>query len=180
LNDDFKKTINRLKKLSRAVDNEAEAIRLRTDAEKNTELLAAMDLMKDGNADKEKLPCYYVPFGRDEKFYGREEILTRIKNSLDPIGGDERCRAFALHGMGGVGKTKIALQYVNSSRSKFDAIFWISADNSIKLTQSFLEISRRLGLSPENDDAQDAVAAMAKVKIWLTETSNTSSSAIPF
>jgi NB-ARC domain len=152
LNDDFK-TINRLKKLSRAVDNEEGVIRLRTDTEKNTELLAAMDLMKDGKADKEKLPCYYISFGRDEKFYGREEILRRIKNALDPIDGDERCRAFALHGMGGVGKTKIALQCVNSSRSKFDAIFWISADNSIKLTQSFLEISRRLGLSPENDDA---------------------------
>lgn len=180
LNDDFKKTINRLKKLSRAVDNEAEAIRLRTDTEKNTELLAAMDLIKDGQAQKGKLPCFYVPFGRDEQFYGREDILARIRKALDPGNGDERCRAFALHGMGGVGKTKIALQYVNSSRSKYDAIFWISADNSIKLTQSFLEISRRLGLSPDNDDAQDAVAAMAKVKAWLTETSTTSSSAVVY
>ena len=175
MSDDFKKTINRLKRLSRAVDNEAEAIRLRTDTEKNTELLAAMDLMKDDKVLKEKLPCFYVPFGRDEQFYGREDILEKVRRALDPRDGDERCRALALHGMGGVGKTKIALQYVNSSRSKFDAIFWISADNSIKLTQSFLEISRRLGLSPDNDDAQDAVAAMAKVKTWLTETSNTSS-----
>lgn len=132
-----------------------------------------MDLMKDGKAQKEKLPCFYVPFGRDEQFYGREDILSWIRKTLDPSDGDERCRAFALHGMGGVGKTKIALQYVNSSRSKYDAIFWISADNSIKLTQSFLEISRRLGLSPDNNDAQDAVAAMAKVKAWLTETSTT-------
>jgi hypothetical protein len=129
--------------------------------------------MKDGKTRKEKLPCFYVPFGRDDQFYGREDILARIRKALDPSDGDERCRAFALHGMGGVGKTKIALQYVNSSRSKYDAIFWISADNSIKLTQSFLEISRRLSLSPDNDDAQDAVAAMAKVKAWLTETSTT-------
>jgi len=178
LNDDFKKTIDRLKKLSRAVDNEAEAIRLRTDTEKNTELLAAMDLMKDTKALKEKLPCYYVPFGRDEQFYGREDILARISKALDPSDGNERCRAFALHGMGGVGKTKIALKYVNSSRSKYDAIFWISADNSIKLTQGFLEISRRLGLSPEDDNAQDAVAAMAKVRNWLTETSNISLNAV--
>jgi hypothetical protein len=175
MNEDFKKTINRLKKLSRAVDNEAEIIRLRTDSERNTELLVAMDMMKDGRAQKEKLPCYYVPFGRDEQFYGREDILTKIKNALDPVDGDPRSRAFALYGMGGVGKTKIALQYVNSSRSKFDAILWISADNSIKLTQSFLEVSRRLGLSPEDDNAQDAVAAMSKVKTWLTETSDSSS-----
>lgn len=171
MNDDFKKTINRLRKLSRAVDNEAEAIRLRSDTEKNSELLAAMDLMKGGKTQKEKLPCYYIPFSRDERFYDREDILAKLRKTLDPIDGDLLSRAFALHGMGGVGKTKIALQYVNSSRSKFDAIFWISADNSIKLTQSFLEISRRLGLSPEDDNAQDAVAAMSKVKTWLTETS---------
>src|ERR1700694_2968662 len=114
LNDDFKKTINRLKKLSRAVDNEAEAIRLRADTKKNTELLAAIDIMKDGKAWKEKLPCFYVPFGRDEQFYGREDVLARIGKALDPSDGSERCRAFALHGMGGVGKTKIALQYVNT------------------------------------------------------------------
>ncbi len=131
-----------------------------------------MDLMKDGKVQKEKLPYYYVPFGRDEQLYGREDILARVRKALDPSDVNDRCRAFALHGMGGVGKTKIALQYVNSSRSKFDAIFWIAADNSIKLTQSFLEVSRRLGLSPDNDDAQDAVAAMAKVRVWLTETSN--------
>jgi hypothetical protein len=178
LNNDFKKTINGLKKLFCAVDSEAETIRFRTDTEKNIEFLAAMDLMKDGNVGKVKLPCYCVPFGIDEKFYGREGILTRIKNALDPIDGDERCRAFALHGMGGVGKTKIAHQYVKSSGRKFDAILWISADSSIKLTQSFLDISRRLGLGLENGDAKDAVAAIAKVKIWLTESSNTFSSAI--
>jgi hypothetical protein len=169
LNDDFKQTIKRLKRLSRIVDSEAEAVRLRTDKDKNTELLAAMEMLKDSTIN-DKLPCYYIPFGINEQFYGRDDILQQVKRALDREEGDRQCKSLVLYGLGGVGKTKTALQYVNNSRDRFDAIFWISADNSIKLMQSFLEVSRRLGLSPENDDAQDAVAAISKVKIWLSET----------
>jgi len=173
LNNDFKQTIKRLKSLSRIVDSEAESLRLQADSEKNVELLAAIDLLKSGNTTKEKLPCYYLPFGIDGQFFGREDIVLKLQEALDPKEGAVGCKSFALYGMGGVGKTKVAMQYVNRSRTKFDAIFWISADNSFKLTQSFLEISRRLGLSPDDDKAEDAVAAISKVKNWLVETSKT-------
>ncbi len=129
-----------------------------------------MEILKDNNSNDVRLPCHYVPFGINERFFGREDILQRVKEVLDPVDGNLRSKSLVLHGLGGVGKTKIALQYVNQSRDRFDAIFWISADNSIKLTQSFLEASRRLGLTPEDSDSQDAVAAMSKVKTWLSET----------
>lgn len=86
-----------------------------------------------------------------------------MKEALDPREGDSQCRVFALYGMGGVGKTKIALQYAHSARNRFDAILWASADNPIKLARSFLEIARLLSLSPVNDSAQDAVAAVSKL-----------------
>lgn len=76
-----------------------------------------------------------------------------------------------LYDLGDVGKTKIALQYVNECRHRFDAILWISADNSVKLTQRFHEASRRLGLTLEKSDNQLAVDALSKVKAWLVETS---------
>lgn len=171
LNADFTQTSKHLKILSRIVDSEADAIRLRVDEKRNVELLGALEIMKDNHTNDERLPCHYVPFGIDEQFFGRDEILGRIKAVLDPpVEGYSRRKSLVLHGLGGVGKTKIALQYVNQSRHRFDAILWISADNSIKLTQSFLEASRRLGLTLEKSDSQDAVAAMSKVKTWLVET----------
>ena len=72
--------------------------------------------------------------------------------------------------MGGVGKTKLALQYVYESRKIYDAILWVSAENSIKMSQSFLGIAQRLKLMPENHEAQDGVVAMSKVKGWLRQT----------
>lgn len=170
LNDDFAQTSKRLKSLSRIVDSEAEAVRLRIDEKGNVELLGAMQIMKDNHTNNERLPCHFIPFGIHEQFFGRGDILQRMKDVLDPVEEGSKRKSLVLHGLGGVGKTKIALQYVNQSRDRFDAILWISADNSIKLTQSFLEASRRLGLTPENSDSQDAVAAMSKVKGWLMET----------
>ena len=164
---DFNQTIKKLKKLSRIVDTKAEEVRLRDDRGRNTELLSAMELMKSTKIS-DVLPCYLVPFGVDEQFHGRLSILENLQSGLHHEKG--ALKVNVLWGMGGVGKTKIALQYVNKCRQDFDAIFWISADNSIKLTQDFLEVSKKLHLSPNVDDAQDAVAAMSKVKTWLATT----------
>lgn len=171
-NNDFQQTIKRLKKLSRMVDTKAEEIRLRGNQGKNTELLSVMELMKTTIIGEDHLPCYLIPFGVDEQFYGRQDILKNVENSLRHENGT--LKSAVLWGMGGVGKTKIALHFVNKFRQEFDAIFWVSADNSIKLTQAYLEISKKLHLSPDVDDAQDAVAAMSKVKTWLCSTSELS------
>ena len=135
---------------------------MRIDEKGNVQLLGAME-------GETAQPCHFIPFGVHERFFGRLDTLQRMKDVLDPIEEGSRPKSLVLHGFGGVGKTRIALQYVNLPRDRFDAILWISADNSIKLTQSFLEASRRLGLPPENSDSQDAVAAMSKVKGWLLE-----------
>ncbi|KAI9794605.1 MAG: hypothetical protein M1816_004492 [Peltula sp. TS41687] len=169
LQGDFGQTIKRLKHLSQSVDMAAEALRLRTDDNRNTELLTVMESFKENKTKDEVLPCYYLPFGINERFYGREVVLKRVHELLDPHEGDFSGRSLTLHGMGGVGKTKIALQYANESRDRFDAIFWISVDTTIKMTQDFVEIAQRLGLMPEQD-LHDTVAATAKVKSWLGET----------
>lgn len=78
------------------------------------------------------------------------------KQSRKPLILDQekQCRSFGLHSMGGVGKTQIALQCANSNRGSFNAILWISADNTIRMAQSFLEVARRLCLFPENEEAR--------------------------
>ncbi|KAF3914334.1 hypothetical protein AA313_de0204576 [Arthrobotrys entomopaga] len=38
------------------------------------------------------------------------------------------------------------------------------------MTQGFLKVSRKLGLTPENDEAQDSIAAKSKVNDWLQQT----------
>ena len=78
--------------------------------------------------------------------------------------------------MGGVGKTQIALHYAADSREHYDSTLWISADNTVRMSQSFGEIALRLGLVDPGEDHEDTMSAMMKVKQWLIETSERSMS----
>ena len=89
-----------MKNLSRIVDSEAEALRLQADSERNTELITTMELMKTNNFKIENLPCYYLPFGSDERFFKREDILQNVEAALDLIEGAFGCKIFALYSMG--------------------------------------------------------------------------------
>ena len=157
--------------MSRTVDSEAEAVRLRTDSARNAELLEAMEQMKaKSNTQESVLPCYYIPFGLQERLLERESIVEELRKALGPIGVIDSHRCVILHGLGGVGKTRIALEYATNARNQFDAIFWISADNMVKLTQGFSEVSRRLSLTRENNEPQDAASTISSVRTWLADT----------
>lgn len=115
------------------------------------------------------LPCFHVPYSLNKRYFERSSELAEIAKILDPELDSPSFRSLAIHGIGGVGKTQTALQYVYSVRGKYDSIFWISADNVHKMSQEFIAISRRLGLSIENE-IEEPSSAMAKVKRWLSDT----------
>jgi hypothetical protein len=151
---------------------------MRADNERHAEVLSLMRAFKEKEVKKDILPCYYIPFGLNERFIGRETELRKLAEALEPKKSNTPNRSFALYGMGGVGKTTIALQYANNARNLYDAIFWISADNMIKMTQDFLEVAQKLDLVPKDRKSEDANAAMVKVKTWLNETSKLASSSL--
>ena len=163
--------MKRLKRLSQLVDNEADAARMRADGERNAEILAVMHTLQANKPIHDVLPCYCIPLGIADRFFGRAEALQQVEEVLQPGKDRGGVRSIALYGMGGVGKTQIALRYANNSRNSFDAILWISADSSIKMAQSFLEVAQRLELVSDGQDAQDSAVARLRVKTWLAQTS---------
>lgn len=162
--------MKRLKNLSQTVDSEAEAARLRADGERNAEILAVMHALQASKVNQQTLPCHCIPSGITGRFYGREDALTHIDEVLQPAQSPHGIRSIALYGICGAGKTQLALRYATQYRETYDAILWISADNSIKIAQSFLEVAQRLQLIPESQQAQDSAAAVSKVKVWLGQT----------
>ena len=119
------------------------------------------------------LPCFYVKnLERNPEFFGREEELALIDKYLLPsttaqINDKRTLRSFGLCGMGGLGKTQIAMQYVFTRQRHFDAIFWLPADDKNTLGESFASIAQRLGLE-DVTDTQDLTISRERVKGWIS------------
>ncbi|KAI0447221.1 hypothetical protein F4803DRAFT_546437 [Xylaria telfairii] len=54
---------------------------------------------------------------------------------------------FVLSGIGGVGKTEIALSFIDTRSELYSKVFWIQADSKEKIVQSFREAANLLGAS---------------------------------
>lgn len=101
------------------------------------------------------LPCFMLSQNPNPDFIGRQDILKTIDEALLP-NNDSTChgpstRLFAICGMGGIGKTDLAVQYAHSRRDKFGAIFWLEAGGVSQLASDFGRIATQLGLQTSSD-----------------------------
>jgi len=99
---------------------------------------------------------YVVPFGRNSSFVGRESIIDQLLQDLDPDRNRDECRRMALDGLGGIGKTQIALEIAFRLReTKTDcSIFWVQATDVASFERAYREIGRAFGvLRIDEDDA---------------------------
>jgi len=107
-----------------------------------------------------------IPYPRNKNFYGREDILTKIHECLAPVNqsDEDKLSCVTLYGLGGVGKTQIALEYAHRHRDTYSARFWITTDTPENASRSFNEIARKL----EIKDLNDAIT-QARVKDWFSD-----------
>ena len=80
---------------------------------------------------------------RNPAFAGREEELARIRRALAGEGG--RAAVQALHGMGGVGKTQLAIEYAHRHSGDYDVTWWLDSENTALMTQQYADLAEHLG-----------------------------------
>lgn len=117
------------------------------------------------------LPCYRLPHDRNDGFFGRDDVLTKIDRALLPSSKDlsRSLSTFALCGVGGVGKSQAATEFVFSRKHHFDAIFWLHAADGLVLANEFAQIASHLGLgSHDNRHTMDDIVARNLVLQWLS------------
>src|SRR5437879_3511034 len=112
------------------------------------------------------VPQWSVPFPRNPFFTGREEILEALHAQLGGGQAIALTQSSALHGLGGVGKTQIALEYAYRHALEYSAVFWIEAEQVETVRASFLRLARLLQV-PEYQQA-DQQQAITAVQRWLT------------
>ncbi|MGX1887791.1 FxSxx-COOH system tetratricopeptide repeat protein [Streptomyces sp. NPDC055287] len=106
---------------------------------------------------------------RPARLVGREELLTVMEERLTSPG--PRPRLLALHGLGGVGKTSLALEYAHRHESEYGLIWQLPAEDPTVLSASCGRLARLLGARDLVDSADpvDQVHAALAVRTdrWL-------------
>lgn len=111
-------------------------------------------------------PHWQVPFPRNPLFTGREKILKTLHTQLSVDPGTVLTQASALYGLGGVGKTQIALEYAYRHALEYGAVFWIGAETVEQIISSLLRIADVLQLPGRHDQNQERI--VAAVQHWLS------------
>lgn len=111
-------------------------------------------------------PYWSVPLPRNPFFTGREEILEVLHAQLGTDRTVALTQSSALHGLGGIGKTQIALEYAYRHALEYSAVFWIGAETDENIIASWLHIAETLQL-PERED-KDQQRVVAAVQRWLS------------
>jgi tetratricopeptide (TPR) repeat protein len=113
---------------------------------------------------------------KNKNFTGRESIFDRLRRGTDSKvtavlaeAKQENPLPKAVQGMGGVGKTAVAIEYAYRYASDYDVVWWIPADQLPLVRSSLAALAGRLGLDAAANAGIDGAAAAAVDALRLGE-----------
>ncbi|MFN2245285.1 MAG: FxSxx-COOH system tetratricopeptide repeat protein [Anaerolineae bacterium] len=110
------------------------------------------------------MPTFQVPYNRNPNFTGRDELLEKLRTSF--LSGCPGTRVQALTGLGGMGKTQLAIEYTYRHRTDYQVIWWLRAEEPAALAADYARLSQSLHLPEAHLTEQPKI--IAAVCHWLT------------
>jgi hypothetical protein len=111
---------------------------------------------------------FEIPFQPTVNFQGRDVELQLIEDHFNSSPFLDQQLRVAIHGLGGVGKTQIALKYAFDHRSDYDSIFFLNASSIDSLTRDFAKIHQILQLAAIDNDENK----VNYVRLWFARADN--------
>jgi hypothetical protein len=115
------------------------------------------------------------------KFVDRPSDIAELEQALLPRRQNGRQKVFVLHGLGGIGKTQLAVEFARRHHRKFSSVFWLDGRTEDSLKQSIAICASRIleGQIVETSKAYSVIsagdvdAAVRDVMSWLSRPGNT-------
>jgi tetratricopeptide (TPR) repeat protein/DNA-binding XRE family transcriptional regulator len=111
-----------------------------------------------------------LPYPRNPFFSGRDQELEQLLVLLQHKQAASIGQTQSISGLGGVGKTQLAIEYAYRHQDEYQYVLWAEAENAEVLVASFTEIAHLLNL-PEKDVQEQAITVQA-LKRWLKQHRN--------
>ncbi|MGQ0774073.1 MAG: FxSxx-COOH system tetratricopeptide repeat protein [Pseudonocardiales bacterium] len=103
------------------------------------------------------LPAVWNVGPRNPGFVGRDATLVQLRERL-VSGGTAGVQA--LHGVGGVGKTQMAIEYAYRYAGAYDVVWSVSAEETGLIAEQYAALAVELGLTPPQTDTASAIGAL--------------------
>jgi tetratricopeptide (TPR) repeat protein len=104
-----------------------------------------------------------LPYCRNGYFTGREKTLADLQGAL--LSKDAAHPIQVIAGLGGVGKTEIALEFCYRNLSRFHTVWWMPAEDTIGLDTAYKKLGDAKGIL--SGDEKDADEIRETVRSWL-------------
>ncbi|KAI1392648.1 uncharacterized protein F4822DRAFT_425851 [Hypoxylon trugodes] len=148
---------------------------------------ALYDMMRKVTEDSSPCSsCYQIPFSLQGvsvtmNFVPRPFDTAKIEQTLLPGCHSHGRKIFVLYGLGGIGKTQLAIDFTRHHHGKFSAVFWLDGSSEDNLKQSLASCIARVPEGQVSEESRKYLshgkgnldAVVIEMMEWLSRPDNT-------